>query len=339
MHLARRVESPAMTVFDELHAAVVEAEAYSNRQQGTIAMQEAEIDRLRALLAAGHPSTVFSFDISSLGADGTLSDSTKLSSHKAMYGVDNVQNVRVFVGAGTLTWNSARLQALTERDSVLISVTKQDRAAVKAFLATTPAKFRQRLGQVKFCYKHECEAEWKAAGKTQAWLDDYYAGNLMLAQELDSSPFEQSGDDVVKILLWYSQHKDAALVDTMDRFYGGQDFGVIGMDCYHYQVWGQQGRYATNDELFGKLVAFGKKVGRPVAVPEWGGEIAVGDTDGSKRAQAILDGGAYLKANGVLWANWWCATGSKDAKTGLPRDHHLDRYPSNVAAYKSLMVS
>lgn len=286
------------------------------------------------------PVTVFSVDISNLGDDATLTEAAKLNGHKTLFGVDNLQNVRHFFGARPLSWTEERLAALTDKDSVLISVsTRRTRTEIRNFLAATPAKFRQRKGQVKACYKHECEAEWKASGKSAAWMTDYLAGNLDWAEELDASPFAtQSRDDVVKIMLWYSQHIAASgVVDTMDAFYGGQDFGVFGMDCYHYQVWLNNGRYATPEELFGKLVAFGKKVGRPVAAPEWGGEVAAGDTDGARRAQAIADGGAYCKANGLLWANWWCADGSRDGATGLPRKHHVDPYPSNVAAMTALI--
>lgn len=289
----------------------------------------------------------FSIDVSALGTDADIPEAKKIADHKASLGVDNLQNVRIFIGARALSWTDARIQALTEKDSILISVsTRRTRTEIRNFLAATPERFRKRKGQVKVCYKHECEAEWSKAANGDAWLADYLAGNLDWAEELDASPFPtQSRDDVVKIMLWYSQHigRPAGGLretkDTLALFYGGQDFGSFGMDCYHYQVWLAKGRYATPTELFGKIIAFCRKVGRPCVIPEWGGELAEGDTDGAKRAIAIRDGGALLQANAdvVDFANFWCAKGSKDAVTGLPRDHHLEIAKSNVEAFKALI--
>lgn len=296
--------------------------------------------RVAELEAAQQPTgTVFSFDVSSLGADATLSDAKKIGDHKALLGVDNVQNVRVFFGSRALNWNDARIAALTEKDSLLISFNAWNRAAFRAFLAATPERFRQRPGQVKFCFKHEFEAEWRDAADRNAWLASWLRVHVELAEELDASPVEtQSREDIVKILLWYSQHIDAATKGTWRQFHGGQNFGLIGMDCYHYQVWLGRGRYATPEELFGLLVIIGKETGRPVCAPEWGGELAAGDLDGAGRAKAIREGGAYARANGLRFANWWCATGSLDKATGLPREHHVDRYPSNVAALCELVA-
>lgn len=275
----------------------------------------------------------YSIDISALGTDANVTEKQKVDGHKALVqphlpaAERYLRDVRVFFGSRALSWTDARIQALTERDSLIISVSTQRSAAEwDAFLAATPERFRVLPEQVKACYKHECEAEWKAAGKTQAWLDDYYLGNKRISDAMARSQWSnQTKDCVVKIMLWYSQHIDAALKDTMDKFYGGQDFGYFGMDCYHYQVWANNGRYATPQELFGKILAFCRQIGRKCIIPEWGGERAAGDTTGAGRAKAITDGGALLNQNAdiVVGANWWCAEGSKDAVTGLPRKHHL----------------
>lgn len=284
--------------------------------------------------------TVFSFDVSTLGSDASVSEANKVAGHKALLGTDSVQNLRVFFGNGALSWNNARIKACTDKDSLLVSFNKWDRVALRKFLADTPERFRQRPGQVKVCFKHEFEAEWRDATDRGQWLADWLGANAALADELDNSPWDtQSRDDVVKILLWYSQMIDAACKGTWRQFYGGQDFGYIGMDCYHYQVWLGKGRYATPEELFGLLVQIGMQTGRPVCAPEWGGELAAGDTDGAGRAKAIREGGAYAVEHGIRFVNWWCAAGSKDAKTGQARDHHLDAFPSNVAALAELVAA
>lgn len=302
---------------------------------------DAALARVAELEAQAKPAgTVFSFDISALGADASLSEAEKIADHKALLRVDNVQNLRVFFGGRALDWSDTRIEACTDRDSILVSFNSWNRAAFRAWLAATPERFRQRDGQVKVCFKHEFEAEWRDAADRAKWLADWLRVHVEIAEELDASPWAtQSCDDVVKILLWYSQHIDAATKGTWRQFHGGQDFGLIGMDCYHYQRWGNEfDRYATAQELFGLLAEIGKETGRPVCVPEWGGELAQTDSDGARRAQAITDGGRFLVDNGVRFANWWCASGSKDKVTGLPRDHHLDRYPSNVTALRKLIA-
>lgn len=275
----------------------------------------AALARIAELEARAEPGTVFSFNVSSLGADAGIAEAKKVTGHKALFGADSVQNLRVFFGGRAPNWTDTRIKACTDKDSILVSFTAWNRAAFRAWLAATPERFRRRPGQVKVCFKHEFEAEWRDAADRAKWLADWLRVHAEIAEELDASPHDtQSRDDVVKILLWYSQHIDPATKDTWRQFHGGQDFGLIGMDCYHYQVWLGKGRYATPEELFGLLVTIGEETGRPVCVPEWGGELAAGDVDGSGRAKAIADGGAYLVGRGVRFANWWCATGSRDGR-------------------------
>jgi hypothetical protein len=284
------------------------------------------------------PTTVFSFDVSSLGSDANLSETTKINSHKALFGVDNVQNLREFFNSVAATkWNSARLSALTEKDGALISFKAWDRLAFRKLLASTPEKFRQRKGQIKWAFWHEFEGDWKTAADKPGWTANFLKVYAEMADELDASPWDiQSRDDLVKIFLWYSQVIDGATKGQWKQFIGDQKFGMIGMDCYHYQAWGAKGRYATSEELFGPLVEMGKETGLPICVPEWGGELASGD-GGAGLAKAIAEGGEFQKKNGILFSNWWCATGSIDAVTKKPRDHHVDNVPAAKAALASLI--
>ena len=283
-------------------------------------------------------STVFSFDISNLGNDAKLNEAQKINSHKQLYGVDNVQNIRVFFNAvSSVNWNNERLAALTNKDSCLISFKSWDRVAFRKLLASTPEKFRQRPGQVQWAYWHEFEGDWKSASNKTQFLNNFLTAYKEMAEELDASQWDtQSSDDVVKIFLWYSQMIDGATKGQWQQFIGGQQFGKIGMDCYNYAGWLSKGRYATPEELLGVLIQMGKETGLPICVPEWGGELAAGDT-GAGLAKAIAAQGEYMKANNVLFANWWCAQGSKDPQ-GNVREHHLDNVPAALAEMKKLIA-
>jgi LysM repeat protein len=283
--------------------------------------------------------TIFSFDLSQLGTDAAIPETTKLANHKKLFAVDNVQNIREFYqGISTNMWNSARLKALGEKDSVLMSFKQWDRAAFKATLAATPERLRKRPGQVKWCFWHEFEADWADAGGTQAWTDNYLKIYREMAEELDASQWDtQSRDDVVKIFLWYSQHVDARTKGKWKQFIGDQKFGYVGMDCYNYAAWLTKGRYSTPQELFDTLIAMGKETGLPICVPEWGGEVAANDPDGTKLAAAIKAQGEYAEKNGVKFMNWWCAAGSKD-KAGNVRNHHIDKFPAAVREMSALMA-
>lgn len=329
------------TILDPVATALSQAQAAyaaeTSARDATEAALEAQIADLKAQLAAKDQKTTFGFDISALGPDANLSDAKKIADHKALLGLKGVQNVRVFFGSDVPRWNDSRLQALGPDDGALISTLSRDGAGQATFLANTPDKFRQRPGQIKLAHGHERDANLLKSSNPAAAIRDWLDGNQQKADLLDAAE-GYSTDDLVKITLYYSQTFDAACKNTRERFYGDQNFGIFGEDCYHPQQWlNQQDRYATPEELFGGIVAFCKQIGRPCAIPEWGGTLSSGDTDGSRRAQAIKDGGAYLRANGVLFANWWCATGSKDSsQPGGYRNHHLEIAASNVAAYKSL---
>jgi hypothetical protein len=303
--------------------------------QATIDAQQAKIAALEAQLAPKR-TTQFGIDLSDLGPDQPLTEAQKVSSHRAL-GLP-LTHVRVFFGTSVPSWSSERIKALdpTKGDSILISTLSRDVAGMTTFLKNTPDEWR---GHVEVAHGHEREADLLAAANPTAAVNDWLAGNLEKATMLDGlGSWGYSSDDLVKILLWFSQVIDPKCKGTQERFYGGQDFGKWGMDCYHYQYWlNALDRYATPAELFDPVIDFAAQIGRPCVVPEWGGTLAKTDTDGTRRAQAIAEGGAYLQAKGVVHANWWCGAGSKDASqpTGW-RNHHLDVARSNVDAFLSL---
>lgn len=231
----------------------------------------------------------FSWDTSSLGNDASKSESLKISSHKTLFGVDNIQHVRVFFGTSVPNWSDARILALTDKDSMVVSSLSTDRAGVAAFLAATPAKFRTRPGQVTYAFGHEREANLDVGPLLKAWLD----GNQMVADLLHAAP-GYSTDDLVKIGLWYSQEQDkraGVSIPNREQLYGGQNFGSFGEDVYNPRA---ATRYFTPAEMFGPITAFCKQVGRPCAIPEWGGERLTTDTTGTGRAKFIADGAAFL---------------------------------------------
>lgn len=333
-------------------------------QQSTIAAQEATIDQLRARVAeleAGQPQpqpepeprptspvgTVFGVDLSDLGLDANRAWTAKVEEHRILLQATGLGVVRHFAGGAPLgpdVWNQERLQALTAADDVHITTnvsTRAQRAGLKAMLAATPDKFRQRPGQVQWGVRHEMEADLT----TQAAIDAWLADNLVLAEELDAADGYDS-DDLVKTLLFYSQHVDYK--GSWEKFHGGQDFGKIGMDCYHLQAQLNKvdatgkpaGSYTPASVLFGYLKTIKEQTGRPVCVPEWGGTLANTDPTGAGRAKAITDGAAFLRDLGATHASWWCADGSKDPK-GNVRKHHLEQVAGanspEVAAYRALM--
>lgn len=284
------------------------------------------------------PKPVFSLDFGDItgSPDEPVPESQKRADHVAMLGVDNVQHVRVFFGSAVPSWNTERLQALTEKDSVIISTLSTDGAGLAKFLANTPDKFRQRHGQVGLAHGHEKDAELLAAtnptAAIKAWLDgNRQKADLLVASDLDSDEF-----DLYKILLHYTQEHDTKLSNrrTRELFYGGQDFGTWGEDVYHFQTWlNQQDRYESAEELFGPCIAFAESKDLPVMFAEWGGTRAKTDTTGVRRAQAIAEGGAFLIAENerlvakggrcrIKGANWWCAAGR--VLDGVRLMHHLE---------------
>jgi LysM repeat protein len=287
--------------------------------------------------------TVYSWDISDLGNDKARPDAAKIASHKALFGVDNIQNVRQFSGTGVPSWSNERFAALTERDSVLVSTLSRDRAGLLAWLKATPEKFRQRPGQVKLCHGHEREANLTVGPVLQEWLDGCREkADLLVAAGIPT----MSEDDFVKITLHHSQHHETnPATPNREQVYGGQDFGIFGEDAYSYRTWiNQQNRYETPVELLGEYVSFLYDIGLPGALPEWGAERTPKDTTGAGRAKFIADTGAYVRslrmADGtplIRFVNWWCADGFRDGARVL---HHLEEHgPTSpeVAAYKALM--
>lgn len=291
--------------------------------------------RIRELEQGQQPQpadTVFSFDISNLGDDRARPDKQKIAAHKALFGVDSIQHVRVFFGGAVPRWDDERFQALTEKDSAVVSTLSRDRAAVARFLAATPERFRQRPGQILMAHGHEREANLLTAAALRGWLD----GNAELADLLNDAE-GYSPDNLIKITLWYSQEQDQrTAVPSREQMYGGQDFGIFGEDVYNPRA---AKSYRTAEQMFGPIVTFAKEIGRPCAIPEWGAERKASDPTGHGRAKFITDGGAYLREHGVLFANWWCADGFREGERVL---HHLEEHGNDspeVAAFRALATA
>lgn len=232
----------------------------------------------------------YSWDTSNLGNDAKLTDVQKISSHKSLFGTSKIEHVRVFFGSSVPSWSNPRIQALSDGDSFTLSSLSTDWAGIAAFLAATPAKF-QRPGAVTYAFGHEREADLDTGPLLAAWLD----GNARLADVLDAGPYT-SRDDLVKITLWYSQEQDkraGVSIPNREQMYGGQDFGIFGEDVYNPRA---ASRYFTASEMFGPITSFAKSIGRPCAIPEWGGERLATDTTGSGRAKFIQEGAAFLNA-------------------------------------------
>lgn len=292
--------------------------------------------------------TTFGIDISDLGADEPLSEKQKLDSHRALMGGGGLGVVRVFVQTqplGPTLWNVDRLQGLTAADDVHITTNlavRNVRAGLRSMLDSTPDKFRQRPGQIQWGVRHEMEADLTTQTAIDSWLND----NLAMAEELDAAD-GYTADDLIKTLLFYSQHVDYK--GSWRKFWGGQNFGKIGMDCYHLQaqlnrvVDGKPaGSYTPAATLFGYLKTIKAETGRPVCVPEWGGTLANTDPTGAGRAKAIEEGAVFLESIGATHASWWCADGSKDPQ-GNVRKHHLEQVSGptspEVTAYRALMAA
>jgi hypothetical protein len=299
--------------------------------------QQARIAELEAQQKPAPPTTLFGVDLSDITGDAPLSEAQKVDAHRAL-GLA-LTNVRVFFGSSVPSWSSERIRALdpTRGDSIIVSTLSRDVAGMTAWLKNTPDQWR---GHVDLTHGHEREADLLGQANPDAAVADWLAGCQEKADMLDGlGSWGYSSDDFGKIMLHYTQHHGPTTMrDTYERFHGGQDFGWFGEDCYHNAAWlnGSPGRYETPTELFGGIADFCAQAGLPCRIPEWGATLAKGDTDGAGRARAVADGGAYLAARGVLSANWWCATGSKDATQPHGyRDFHLEGTPA-LAAFLAL---
>ena len=329
-----------MSIFDPIRAAIDTAEKASQAATDALlaanATLTAENASLRAQIQAQQPTgTRFGIDLSNLTGDKPLTEKQKVTAHRAA-GL-RLTNVRVFAGSSVPSWSDERVQALdpARGDSILVSTLSRDKAGLATWLRNTPDAWR---GHVRLSHGHEREADILKSANPTASLADWLAGCQEKAELLDAaSSYGYSSDDLVKIMLWYSQVIDPKTKGSQERFHGGQDFGMWGMDCYHNAAWLNVGdRYTTPAELFDPVITFARQAGRPVCVPEWGATLAKTDTHGTRRAQAITDGGAYLKAAGVVFANWWCGAGSLDPTQPKGyRDFHLDGTPA-LAAYVAL---
>jgi hypothetical protein len=186
------------------------------------------------------------------------------------------------------------------------------------------------------------EAQLTTDAAVQGWLDD----NQAMADVLDAAD-GYSPDDLIKTLLFFSQFGDPKLKGSWPKFHGGQQFGMMGMDCYHLQarlnnvVNGKPaGAYTPPEVLFGILVEIAAQTGLPVCAPEWGGTRANTDPTGEGRAKAITDGAAFAREHGIRHASWWCAYGRELG--GVRLNHHLEvggPASPEVAAYKALMAA
>lgn len=292
-------------------------------------------------------TTTFGLDLGDLAGtpDEPIPEARKLADHRAMLG-GGLQHVRVFLQTRALgpdLWASdQRLAALRPGDSCHVTTNlpiRQHQAAFRKMLDATPDHLR---GRVLWGVRHEMEADLTTDTAVRGWLDD----NQAMADTLDAAD-GYSPDGLVKTLLFFSQYADPQLKGSWPRFHGGQDFGMIGMDCYHLQArlndvqnGKPAGTYTPPEILFGILVEIAKQTGRPVCAPEWGGTRANTDPTGEGRAKAIRDGGAFMRAHGIRHAAWWCAYGR--SLNGVRLNHHLDVDGPNspeVAAYKALIAA
>lgn len=313
-----------------------EVAAYALASQNREAELLAEIERLKA--GNSTPPVQFSFDLSNLPGtpDAAIPDAKKLADKKAALGVKKATNVRVFFGTKVPRWDDERIQALNPAvgDTFILSTLTTDWAALTKFYKATPDAWRQ--GNYMSCYGHEREANLLTAAALKSWLD----GNKRMTDVMVGANVGLTSDHFGKIGLYYSQEEDQRdTVPTREEMYGGQDWGFFGEDCYHPRARLARGFYTAPERLFGPILDFATQIGRPTIIPEWGGERAKGDTDGTGRAKAIADGGTYLKArngqNGlrIIGANWWWGGGIRD---GQIVGHDLGIGTPEVAAYKKL---
>jgi LysM repeat protein len=295
------------------------------------------------------PTTRFGLDISNLGPDKDLSEAQKLANHKSELQVTSLQYVRVFLQSralGPSLWTEdERLAALKPGDGCHITTNlalRNNQQAFRSMLNGMPDHLREP-GRVLWGVNHEVETKYPTATAIKGWLDD----NQAMADILNSWVTGYQ-DWVVKTLLFYSQHVNPDYKGSWPKFYGGQNFGMIGVDCYHLQnrlndtdAAGKPiGKYTPATELFKYQLEIKAQTGLPVCAPEWGGTRANTDPTGTGRAQAIRDGAALMRENGFHHAAWWCAMGEENPD-GTRRNHHLQQGTTNpspeLVAYRELI--
>jgi hypothetical protein len=240
--------------------------------------------------------TEYSFDTSALGNDANRPEDVKINSHKVLFGVTRVRNLRVFFGSAPPTWTGKeiehrRIAALKPGDSLLFSSLSTNWAAWSEFLHNTPDHLR---GAVLGCFGHEREANLDRGPKLKAWLaaNDRMFDTFDAAEAYGYVTDEHAG----KIGLFYSQEidkKSGVSIPNREDLYGGQDRGWFGEDVYNPRA---SKTYWSPERLFGPIIAFTKEIGRPCRIPEWGGERVDSDKTGEGRARWITDCAAYLEA-------------------------------------------
>lgn len=90
-----------------------------------------------------------------------------------------------------------------------------------------------------------------------------------------------------------------------DMYPGNDVIDVLAWDVNN--LGSPRGIYEDPAKLFGPVIAASKSVGKPWAVAEWGSALLAGDT-GAKRAAWMKSMGAYMKANGALYATYFNST-------------------------------
>jgi hypothetical protein len=317
-----------VTTADALIAA---AEAAADELQ-TMATTNADLTaqnaELRAELEALSNHTVFGLNTTSWTQAG-------INAHRQMLDGAPLLNCRVFFSPGQApTWDDPHLKLLGPADRPWVSCKTLTEATLRKFLDTMPAAYKVPGVVYGFTYQHEGEADMLAAKDPAAaikgYLDTYAMIERVMADHTAGRYFQPW-----KILLRFTQAMDrkTGRRDSWPRFVGDQTTPV-GMDCYWPR---EQKTYMPAADLFAKLLEIHDKTGLRVCVPELGGVTVDpggtgrNDADGSKRAAAIADVVQFVKGTPIESVNWWCGTGSAG-------DHHLDPFPSNVAAWTGAMA-
>lgn len=93
--------------------------------------------------------------------------------------------------------------------------------------------------------------------------------------------------------------------DWRDYYPGDDVIDVLGWDNYN---WGHSnGRYATPEEIYGRVIEISNQLGKPWGIAETGTRLLAGD-DGTDRAQWLSQVGEFLADRGALWATYFNST-------------------------------